>query len=96
MKATRDESWDIWEEENSKGIDFAKVLQKIKAYWPLSLLGALIMTGLALLYLYKANPVYNVKAAVLIQDSEKKRFGKRKYAQLAARPGLAQWRQQCE
>ena len=76
MKATRDESWDIWEEENSKGIDFAKVLQKIKAYWPLSLLGALIMTGLALLYLYKANPVYNVKAAVLIQDSEKKGSGK--------------------
>lgn len=75
MKGPKDDNWDLWEEEDAKPADFSRITRKIIAYWPYSLLCALILAGLAFLYLYKTNPVYNVKASILIQDNDNKTSG---------------------
>lgn len=72
MKVSKEGALDIWEEDEGKAIDFSKILRKVKAYWPLSVLCALLLGAAAMFYLYRTNPVYNVKASILIQDDEKK------------------------
>jgi len=72
MKVSKEGALDIWEEDESKPVDFSKIVRKVKAYWPLSVLCAVLLAGAAMLYLYKTNPVYNVKASILIQDHDKK------------------------
>ena len=51
MKGPKDDNWDLWEEEDAKPADFSRITRKIIAYWPYSLLCALILAGLAFLYL---------------------------------------------
>lgn len=75
MKVSKEGALDIWEEDESKAIDFSKILRKVKSYWPLSLLGAVLLGAGAMFYLYRTNPVYNVKASILIQDNDKKGGG---------------------
>ncbi len=72
MQTPRENSWDIWEERTGGTADFSKITRKVKTYWPLCILCAGIISGIALIYLYKTNPIYNVKAAILIQDRDKK------------------------
>lgn len=62
-----------WEmEEEEKGIDVRKIMNKAISLWPWMVLCALVAGIVAFLYLYFATPNYKINAKILIKDEDKK------------------------
>ena len=59
-------------EETEEGIDFHSLLIKYLVYWPWFLVSVLTLLVLSWVYVRFQAPVYNVSAAVLIQEEDKK------------------------
>jgi tyrosine-protein kinase Etk/Wzc len=66
----------VWDDENEeKGLDFKKLMNKAISLWPWMILCILIMGLVAITYLYFASPGYKINAKILIKDDDKKTGG---------------------
>jgi tyrosine-protein kinase Etk/Wzc len=58
-------------DKNRGGVNWITVLNQCLYHWPLFVLGLLITTTIGLFYLSTINPVYEVKASLLIKNEKK-------------------------
>lgn len=61
----------ITEKENTKSFNFRDNLNNYLYHWPLYFICFIVSIGGAFVYLEKQNPVYNIKATVIIKDDKK-------------------------
>lgn len=65
------ENVNLGNEKEEGGFSIRMVLSYLRSYWKLFVLSFVVCIALAVVYLRRATPIYNVTAKVLLQDSEK-------------------------